>query len=65
VFVGGVGAFFHGDATDMERNLSGRMAGLPDSALLFCGCVPLLISSALYVWCWHHIGRLMHSASGP
>ena len=42
MFVGGVGAFFHGDATDMERNLSGRMAGLPDSALLFCGCGPFL-----------------------
>ena len=37
MFIGGVGAFFHGDAADMERNLSGRMAGLPDAALLFCG----------------------------
>jgi glyoxylase-like metal-dependent hydrolase (beta-lactamase superfamily II) len=37
VFVGGVGAFFHGNAADMERNLNGRMAGLPDGALLFCG----------------------------
>ncbi len=37
VFVGGVGAFFHGNAADMERNLNGRMAGLPDAALLFCG----------------------------
>lgn len=37
VFIGGVGAFFHGIAKDMEANLNTRMAPLPDSALLFCG----------------------------
>lgn len=37
VFIGGVGAFFHGNARDMETNLNKRMAALPDSALLFCG----------------------------
>lgn len=37
VFIGGVGAFFHGNAQDMEANLNKRMAPLPDSAMLFCG----------------------------
>ena len=37
VFVGGVGAFFHGSAAEMERNLTGRLAGVPDGALLYCG----------------------------
>ena len=37
VFIGGVGAFFHGNAKDMDANLNTRLAGLPDSALLFCG----------------------------
>lgn len=37
VFVGGVGAFFHGDARDMERNLMTALAPCPDDALLLCG----------------------------
>ena len=37
MFIGGVGAFFHGNAKDMDLNLNTRMAGLPDSALLYCG----------------------------
>ena len=37
VFVGGVGAFFHGDAKDMERNLMTALAPCPDDALLLCG----------------------------
>jgi len=37
VFIGGVGAFFHGGAAEMERNLTGRLGGVPDAALLYCG----------------------------
>ena len=37
VFIGGVGAFFHGSAQDMCANLNERLAQLPDGCLLYCG----------------------------
>mmetsp|Transcript_16779 Transcript_16779/g.28322 ORF Transcript_16779/g.28322 Transcript_16779/m.28322 type:complete len:540 (+) Transcript_16779:297-1916(+) len=37
LFIGGVGAFFHGNAADMDRALHHKLGFIPDAALVFAG----------------------------
>mmetsp|Transcript_9226 Transcript_9226/g.17268 ORF Transcript_9226/g.17268 Transcript_9226/m.17268 type:complete len:539 (-) Transcript_9226:406-2022(-) len=37
LFIGGVGAFFHGGEKDMHKCINQTLAWLPDEALVFCG----------------------------
>lgn len=37
LFIGGVGAFFHGSENDMHKSINQNLSWVPDSALVFCG----------------------------
>ena len=37
LFIGGVGAFFHGGEIDMHRSINHVLGWLPDSCLVYCG----------------------------
>jgi hydroxyacylglutathione hydrolase len=48
LFIGGVGAFFHGNAADMDRALHDKLGFIPDAALVFAGHEYTVISCPMY-----------------